>query len=250
MLGGGVDPGDDEHRVTLAHRPADERVLRLHVEDVVLVDPGRHDHQRPAVDLLRRRRVLNELHQLVLVDDLARCRRDVLAEPERFHIGQRDLQRPSAAFHVVEKVGEAAAEVLAVALGRRPDDFGICRDEVGRRDRAQELAHVEQRLLPGLRVEPVGAGDHRLQPPRGEQIELLDRAEGGVGAPVLVLEPAIAWLGLDDRRRRFAAAAPPPWPATAGRNPRPGFPAPSSMFRAWQGAVRPPRRTIAPSVSG
>ncbi len=33
-----------------ADRPADERILRLQVEDVVLVDARRHDQQRPPVD--------------------------------------------------------------------------------------------------------------------------------------------------------------------------------------------------------
>jgi hypothetical protein len=53
-----------------------------HLEHVELVDPRRHDEQRAAPDVGRRRRILDELHQLVLIDDLARRRRDVFAEPE------------------------------------------------------------------------------------------------------------------------------------------------------------------------
>src|SRR3546814_5606850 len=66
-----VDPGYDEHRVALVERPFDERILRLEIEDVELVDPWRDDQQRPLVDLLRRRFVLQALHALVLVDYLA-----------------------------------------------------------------------------------------------------------------------------------------------------------------------------------
>ena len=43
----GIDPRDDEDRHALFERPVDERVLLAQVEDVVLVDPGRHDQQRP-----------------------------------------------------------------------------------------------------------------------------------------------------------------------------------------------------------
>ena len=53
-----------------------------HLEHVELVDPRRHDEQRAAPDVGRRRRILDELHQLVLIDDLARRRRYVFAEPE------------------------------------------------------------------------------------------------------------------------------------------------------------------------
>src|SRR3546814_20840112 len=57
----------DLHRVALRDRPADEGVLRPQIQDVVLVDPRRDDQQRPLGDLLGRRRVLDELHEVVLV---------------------------------------------------------------------------------------------------------------------------------------------------------------------------------------
>ena len=39
-----VDPGNNEDRVTLVDRPADEGIVLAKIEDVKLVDPGRHDH--------------------------------------------------------------------------------------------------------------------------------------------------------------------------------------------------------------
>src|SRR3546814_11979123 len=72
----------DLHRVALRDRPADEGVLRPQVKDVVLVDPRRDDQQRPLGDIVGRRRVLDELHEVVLVDHLARRKGDVLAERE------------------------------------------------------------------------------------------------------------------------------------------------------------------------
>ena len=41
-----VDPRDAEHRQALRDRPADEAFLRVEIEHVVLVDPGRHDQER------------------------------------------------------------------------------------------------------------------------------------------------------------------------------------------------------------
>ena len=38
-----VDPGDDENRVSLAHRPLDEGIILAQIQDVELVDPRRHD---------------------------------------------------------------------------------------------------------------------------------------------------------------------------------------------------------------
>ena len=47
----GVDPGDDEHGEALRDRPADEGLLGVEIEDVELVDPRRHDQQRPLEHL-------------------------------------------------------------------------------------------------------------------------------------------------------------------------------------------------------
>ena len=42
-----IDPGDHEDGMALIDRPLDEAVLLAQVQDVELVDPGRHDQQRP-----------------------------------------------------------------------------------------------------------------------------------------------------------------------------------------------------------
>ena len=87
-----IGPGDDEDGVPLVDGVLDEAVLRLQVQDVELVDPGRHDQERAFVDLLGCRRILDELHQLVLVDHLAGRGRDVLADLEGGLVGHADLQ--------------------------------------------------------------------------------------------------------------------------------------------------------------
>ena len=60
LLGLDVLPGHEEHRETLLDHEAHQRIGRLQVHDVELVDAGRHDQQR-GLDLLGERRVLDEL---------------------------------------------------------------------------------------------------------------------------------------------------------------------------------------------
>ena len=139
----GIDPGDHEHGVALAHRPADEGVLRAQIEDVKLVDPRRDDQQRPPLHRLGRRRVLDQLHQIVLVDDLARRGGDVLAELERRHVGHLDRQAALAALQIVEQVLQSVDQVLAAAFDRRAQHLGVGQHEIRRRHRVDELARVE-----------------------------------------------------------------------------------------------------------
>ena len=102
-----VDPGNHEHGVTLLDRPADERVPRPQIENIELVDPGRDDQQRPPLHGLGGRRILQQLDQVILVDDLARRRGNILADLERRHVGHRDRQPALAALEVVEQVLQA-----------------------------------------------------------------------------------------------------------------------------------------------
>ena len=88
-----IDPGDHEHGDALVDAPFDEGFLRLEIEDVELVDPRRHDQQRRAQHVFGRRRILDQLHQLVLEDHLARRRRHVDADLEIGRIGLADAQR-------------------------------------------------------------------------------------------------------------------------------------------------------------
>src|SRR3546814_2474887 len=57
-------PGDHENGEALLDRPADEALLRVQIEDVEAVDPGREDDERRLEHFLGRRRILNELVEL------------------------------------------------------------------------------------------------------------------------------------------------------------------------------------------
>jgi hypothetical protein len=56
-----IDPGNDEDRVALFDGPFDEGLLRIEIENVELVDPGRHDQQRAFEHGFGRRLVLDDL---------------------------------------------------------------------------------------------------------------------------------------------------------------------------------------------
>ena len=99
-----VDPGNHENRVALLDRPADERVPRPQIEDIELVDPGRDDQQRPPLHGLGGWRILQQLDQIILVDDLAGGRGDILADLECRHVGHRDREPALAALEIVEQV--------------------------------------------------------------------------------------------------------------------------------------------------
>ena len=79
-------------RVALVDRPADEGFLRVEVEDVELVDPGRADQQRPLQHRLGRRLVLDDLGDVAARDHLARRHGDVLADLEARIVGLPELQ--------------------------------------------------------------------------------------------------------------------------------------------------------------
>ena len=203
-----VDPGDDEHGVALLDRPAHEGVLRREVQDIELVDPGRDDQQRHLVDGLRRRVVLDELHEVVAQHDLAGRDGDIAADLEGGHVGLRDAQLPLSGLQVAEQVLEAAQQVLAIAVHRFAEDPGVGGGEIGRRHRIDELARVEGNLVGVVPVGALGFRQAAEQEARGQQIGLLDEVENEVLSPGGVLEAAVARLRFCDRRHRLAAHHP------------------------------------------
>jgi hypothetical protein len=193
-----VLPRDHEDRVPLLHRVADERVLRLQVEDVELVDARRHHDERPLVDLGCQRLVLDQLHQRVFVHHRALAGGDVASHFEGRLVGLRDL----AFLQVAEQVVDAALQALAAAFQERLLGSGIEGEKVGRRRGLDPLVdRVPDALLGALvrlhrlghaaheiGIEQVGARQHRrggvLLPGRVGKARILD----GFGDPVRMLE--------------------------------------------------------------
>ena len=142
----GIDPRNHEHGDALVDAPLDVRLLRTEIENVKLVDPRRHDQQRRAQHGCRRRLILDELHQLVLVDHLARRDRHVAADLEVGR-GLADAQRAASGLHVLGEHRHAARQIVGVRRHGLAQHFRVGQDEVRRRQRVGDLLDVELRLL-------------------------------------------------------------------------------------------------------
>ena len=194
-----VDPGNDEHRVAARHRPADEGIVGPEIEDVELVDPGRHDQQRLAVHRLGRRLVLDELDQPVLKDHRARRGGDVAADLEGVHVGLPGAQAVPGVLEVLGELAHPPHQALAPGLAHFAQHHRVGQREVGGRERIHDLASDEVELLRLAAVEPLDAGEAAAQPARIQQIGLLEKVEDRVVRPFGVAEAVVALLGRDHR---------------------------------------------------
>ena len=135
----GTGPADDEGAQALVSGPPDEGVALAQVEDVILVDPWRHDQQWPAVLFGGRRQVLDQLQQLVLENDLAGRGGDVLAKMEGAAAGHRQATLASAMFEILEQFPETVDQVPAIAVEGCAQDLGVGQRKVRRRQRGDVL---------------------------------------------------------------------------------------------------------------
>jgi hypothetical protein len=192
-----IDPANHEDRMALRDRPFHEAVFGPQVEDIIFVDPGRHDQQRPLQHIRCRRIILDELHQRRLPHHLARRGGNILAQPEGLAIRHADAKIAFATFQVGQQVGETLQQVLATGFHRLAQHLRIGQQEVAGAQRIDELAGIEIDLLRHLWIEPVDILHHVGDETRGEQVALLDKVEDLVVLPSLVLETAILGIGLD-----------------------------------------------------
>ena len=137
-----VAPRQHEHRVALLDEMPHHRVARRQVEDVVLQDRRRDDQHRLRVHVLRRRRVLDQLDQVVAQHHLARRHRDFVARPEARAVGRRLAGEVRQ--RVAPPVVRALRQVHAARFHRARDDFRIGRQEVGRAQHVEHLARGER----------------------------------------------------------------------------------------------------------
>jgi hypothetical protein len=160
----GVDPGDHENGEALVDEELDEALRRGEIEDVEFVDPRRHDQQRQLAHFFRRRRILDELQKVILVDDLARRGGEIAPDLERARVCLADAEEVAGAAHVLGEVGHTLHEVLGVALQRLAQHLGVGHGEVRRRQRARHLTQIELGLLPRALVEPLSLVEEVIGP--------------------------------------------------------------------------------------
>ncbi len=151
----GIDPGHDKHRVPLLHRPAHEGIVFAQVEDVELVDPRRNDQQGRRMYLVGQRRILDQLHDVVLEHHLALARADVLAEPECLGVGHAHTQLAAvAARQIFQQVVQPLHQVLPARIDGFAQHFRIGQHEIRRRQRINVLAGIKIDFFRSLFIQP------------------------------------------------------------------------------------------------
>jgi hypothetical protein len=118
--------------MALVNGPLDERLLGVEVENIELVDPGRHDQQRAFENGFGRRLVLDDLADFILGDHLARRNGDVLADLELRRIGLTQPQLALAGGDVLGKHLHALDQVFAIGRDHFLVELGIGGEKIGR----------------------------------------------------------------------------------------------------------------------
>ena len=198
-VGRRVSVADREYGPLVLDRPLDEASPRGEVHDVVLVDPRRAAEQRGRVDLRRLRRVLQQFHQVVAIDDLGGRGREVLSDGEF-----AGVNLPGTAVVVEQVVGEvvcALSQARAAGFDGAFKRGGVGQQEIGRGECVHHQPGQQAcfRLLDSL--EP-GRGD-QLVHELGERLVVHpQRVESRVLRPGAVGEAAILRVELHGRRGR------------------------------------------------
>ena len=187
----------------LIHRPTDEGILRAQVKNVIFVDPGRQDQQRALQHFLSGGRILDQLHQIILINNLARRDGDILAHLELAFIRHADAKVALPAFKVGQQIGQALQQILATGLRRAAQHFRIGHSEIRGAHRIHELAGVEIHLLRGFFIQPLGVMHQALHVACGKQIALPDEVKHFILAPRLILEALVLLVFCDHVGRGF-----------------------------------------------
>ena len=154
---------------------------------------------------LRRRRILDQLDQVVAVDHLARRDRDIAADLEGLGTDRRLAGKQ--ALHVFQPVTCAAQKVEAALLRGTAQDHRIQPRQVGRCEHVHQLAHHEADLG-FMMARQARHLSGRLQPPGlGEQMALHDRVERPF-RPRAVGKALVAGRGFRGRIMRRARSGP------------------------------------------
>ena len=182
-----VAPGHNEDGVALLDGVAHERIGRLQIEHVELVDAGRKQDQGPRAYRLRERLVLDQLKQLVLEDHGTGRNRQIAADLESLLVGHRD-----AAFaEILEQVPHTRRHAVAAGLHRTPDHLGIAGKVVRRAQRIQDLPCEETHSCP----RPVVEGrtfDQIVHVAGVHEVRLFEKLVIRAFLPLLACEPPIA----------------------------------------------------------
>src|SRR5262249_45108454 len=179
---------DHEHREALLEKEANKAVLRLQVENVKLVDPGRNEQQWGRIGLIGERRILDEFDETIAVDNVTFCEGEVLTGSKRFGVrhaqptrAQTEKKRPHPISHAAAAGLECFAESRWVGWQKQ-----------GRASRVDQLSNVEHESEPLGRFENVPAGFLEKLVRNGE-IALLQQPKERVLLPSGSIEASVGY---------------------------------------------------------
>src|SRR4029077_16062868 len=112
-------------------------------------------------DFCCRLRILDQLHELVLVDDFSWGHCDVFADAESLHVGHCNCKPAIAALQICKEILQTAQQVLSAGFQGCCEDLRIGGDEIGRRQGINELARVEIDPASGGVVDALDVADCR-----------------------------------------------------------------------------------------
>ena len=135
----GIHPGHHEHGVALRDPIADERLFLTQIENVVLVDPRRNHQQRPAVHGVGGWPVLDELHQFVLENNVARRVGEIVSNRKGVRVGHAKGHWAGALIQITQQVGQTPQQVPAPGTDRGAQHLRVAQDEV---TRGQGVGHL------------------------------------------------------------------------------------------------------------
>ena len=198
-----IPPGNQEHGIALLNRIADEGILRFQVENVVLVDARRHDHQRPLGHGSSEGRVLDELHQLVFEDDSTGRHGEIAPDFERRLVSHRN----PPLLEVGQQVLDALLDALALSIDSALDKFGVGGEEIRRRGSVDELARHEAHAIAGVFVVYRQRLDGLAEILGVDEIGLAQVIEDRTACPGWMLEAPVTGLGLGNWQRIRACSS-------------------------------------------
>ena len=196
ILSGRILPGDDENGMPLLDQVPNHGVVGRQIKDVVLHDPGGHDQDRFGVNLRRRGLVLDQLHQVIAENNLARCDRHVAPHYELFRFAVQRLAGDDF-LHVGHEVIPAAHQILAAFFHGGPENFRVGQWGVRWREHVQNLPGHKRNNRFVLLVDTPVAGSGVVPPLLSQQKGLINEVVRPL-PPALVIKPVIL-------RQRFNA---------------------------------------------
>ena len=107
---------------------------------------------------------MQQLDQVVLEDDLAGGRRNVLADFKSIGIRHPDRQLAFPALKILQQVLQTVHEIVAMGLHGNPKHFRVGHQEICRCHRIDKLPRIKIDLLLGLLIKPLGVSYEVLCP--------------------------------------------------------------------------------------